>query len=225
MSNPDNIKDEFRGDSVSLRASILALIQLDDANALVPHGIGGHARSLLASAYHRLATSDAAYRRGVENAAKVVEDHKPKNVPSDWTEYARDKNATCEDIASAIRTLSPAGDAPAVGVGDENMTVAEAIEASRDRDPLIQHLSFVAVTMEKSAPSVSRVIRRAIDALSSPSPAALATSADAEARGAANMHAAVTAMLRCYGFEANTTIGRALAKLGEESALAAKEVG
>ena len=52
------IVDEFRGDNSSLRDSIEALIELNDSNSLVPHGIGGHARTLLASCYHRLHAPD-----------------------------------------------------------------------------------------------------------------------------------------------------------------------
>lgn len=48
------ITDEFRGDNAHLRECIKALIQLEDDKALIPHGIGGHARALLASAYHRI---------------------------------------------------------------------------------------------------------------------------------------------------------------------------
>ena len=49
-----DIVDHFSGDDEALRASIKALIELNDDGALSPHGMGGHARSLLASAYHRL---------------------------------------------------------------------------------------------------------------------------------------------------------------------------
>lgn len=48
------IKDEFRGDNVRLRESIKALIELSDGGYLVPHKLGGHARTMLAAAYHRL---------------------------------------------------------------------------------------------------------------------------------------------------------------------------
>lgn len=47
-------KDEFRGDDNHLCESIKALIELNDKGALVPHGIGGHARGLLISAMVRL---------------------------------------------------------------------------------------------------------------------------------------------------------------------------
>jgi hypothetical protein len=49
---------EFRGDNAALSASIAALIELNDAGALFPHGIGGHARTLLATASHRLTEAD-----------------------------------------------------------------------------------------------------------------------------------------------------------------------
>lgn len=48
------IKDEFQGDNQSLRESIQALIALNDKEILIPHGIGGTARSLLSACYHRL---------------------------------------------------------------------------------------------------------------------------------------------------------------------------
>lgn len=55
--------DDFRGDDTRLIASIDALLDLDDAKALVPHGLGGrgaHAYRLLCAARHRLAFRDAA---------------------------------------------------------------------------------------------------------------------------------------------------------------------
>ena len=48
------IIDDFRGDDALLRECIQALIRLNDKDALIPHGIGGHARCLLAASYHRL---------------------------------------------------------------------------------------------------------------------------------------------------------------------------
>jgi hypothetical protein len=49
------IVDEFCGDTPNLIECIRALIELDEAGVLVPHGIGGHARCLLSSAAARLA--------------------------------------------------------------------------------------------------------------------------------------------------------------------------
>jgi len=49
------MSDSFRGDNKALIACIEALLRLDAAGALVPHGIGGHARTLLESAAIRLA--------------------------------------------------------------------------------------------------------------------------------------------------------------------------
>lgn len=52
--------DEFRGDNAALINSIDALLSLDAAGALVPHGIGGHARGLLSAAAARLALATGA---------------------------------------------------------------------------------------------------------------------------------------------------------------------
>lgn len=54
MKKKPDIRDEFRGDDVLLCDCIRALIELNDDGAMVPHGIGGHARQLLAACYHRL---------------------------------------------------------------------------------------------------------------------------------------------------------------------------
>lgn len=54
-SEMDRFPDEFNGDDAKLIACIEALLSLDAKNALVPHGIGGHARGLLSAAMHRLA--------------------------------------------------------------------------------------------------------------------------------------------------------------------------
>lgn len=48
------IEDEFKGGNAHLCESIKALIKMNDDGILVPHGIGGHARAMLASCYHRL---------------------------------------------------------------------------------------------------------------------------------------------------------------------------
>lgn len=46
--------DDFRGDDEELLLSIIALVQLNDDKALIPHGIGGHARTLLSAAAVRM---------------------------------------------------------------------------------------------------------------------------------------------------------------------------
>jgi hypothetical protein len=53
MSAP--LVDEFNGDTAHLIRCIEALIALDAAGVLVPHGIGGHAHKLLSAAAVRLA--------------------------------------------------------------------------------------------------------------------------------------------------------------------------
>ncbi|PZP59991.1 MAG: hypothetical protein DI604_31850 [Delftia acidovorans] len=61
MKNTLNpIKDEFRGDTASLVCNIVALLEMDAKGALVPHGVGGHARDLLSAAAVRLAEASPA---------------------------------------------------------------------------------------------------------------------------------------------------------------------
>ncbi|AKJ28813.1 hypothetical protein [Caldimonas brevitalea] len=50
-------EDGFRGDTTHLVNCIDALLKLDAKGVLVPHGIGGHARQLLAAASSRLAAA------------------------------------------------------------------------------------------------------------------------------------------------------------------------
>jgi hypothetical protein len=53
------LNDAFKGDNAALIRSIKALLELDASGVLQPHGIGGHARTLLEAAAVRL-TADAA---------------------------------------------------------------------------------------------------------------------------------------------------------------------
>jgi hypothetical protein len=55
------IRDEFRGDDAHLCESIKALIEMSDRGSLIPHGLGGHARTLLAASYHRLKSENGAH--------------------------------------------------------------------------------------------------------------------------------------------------------------------
>lgn len=50
----DKLVDNFNGDDAHLVKCIKALLALDARGALAPHGIGGHARSLLNAAGARL---------------------------------------------------------------------------------------------------------------------------------------------------------------------------
>lgn len=51
---PTEHDDGFRGDTPHLIRCIQALLELDSAGVLSPHGIGGHARTMLAAAASRL---------------------------------------------------------------------------------------------------------------------------------------------------------------------------
>lgn len=66
--------DNFRGDNANLIASINALLELDAEGALVPHGIGGHARALLSAAASRLSASiaDTAGAKRLETTSENI---------------------------------------------------------------------------------------------------------------------------------------------------------
>lgn len=69
------MKDTFRGDDAHLISSIKALLSLDAAGALVPHGVGGHGRKLLESAAVRLESKQHAVTVKVDasEARKVID--------------------------------------------------------------------------------------------------------------------------------------------------------
>ena len=80
------LADAFRGDAANLIESIVALVSLDRAGVLVPHGIGGHARSLLESAAIRLSQPDRTAE--LEAALKAARDGIDKFlVANDPTEF------------------------------------------------------------------------------------------------------------------------------------------
>lgn len=49
--------DDFRGDTVHLLNCAKALLELDDENALIPHGLGGHAKNIINALAARLTAS------------------------------------------------------------------------------------------------------------------------------------------------------------------------
>lgn len=64
--------DIFHGDNKKLAASIEALLALDAKGALVPHGIGGHARTLLSTAVQRLAAAEAGIKWEADRNALLL---------------------------------------------------------------------------------------------------------------------------------------------------------
>ncbi len=48
---------------------------------------------------------EAVEAEAYERAAKVCDDARPSNDPSDWTKFARDRNAIVTRLAAAIRNL------------------------------------------------------------------------------------------------------------------------
>lgn len=65
--------DDFDGDDAHLISCIDALLDLDDAKALVPHGLGkgSHAYRLLTAASARLAALSAIGTEGVKERAAL----------------------------------------------------------------------------------------------------------------------------------------------------------
>lgn len=64
--------DTFKGDNQHLISCIEALISLDAKGALVPHGVGAHARTLLAAAVQRLATAEAGIKWEADRNALLL---------------------------------------------------------------------------------------------------------------------------------------------------------
>lgn len=64
--------DIFHGDNKKLAESIEALLALDAKGALVPHGIGEHARTLLSTAIQRLATAEAGIKWEADRNALLL---------------------------------------------------------------------------------------------------------------------------------------------------------
>ncbi|AFN39101.1 hypothetical protein G167_gp53 [Burkholderia phage BcepMigl] len=68
------LKDEFGGDNALLVTCIKALLDLDAAGVLVPHGVGGHARVMLAAAGARIAALEAKVEKlETENAGLALD--------------------------------------------------------------------------------------------------------------------------------------------------------
>ena len=62
MKGAKRFTDEFDGGDRKLLDCIEALLRMDADGALVPHGIGGHARKLLSSAAARLEIDGRMFR-------------------------------------------------------------------------------------------------------------------------------------------------------------------
>ncbi len=98
--------DDFRGDDAHLVRSIQALLALDAHGALVPHGVGGHGRSLLSAAAARLDRAFTSTLREIALAATVcpeVAGYTPSQVIAHLTvelSAARDRLAGGHPVAT-----------------------------------------------------------------------------------------------------------------------------
>jgi hypothetical protein len=83
--------DNFNGDAPHLMRCIEALLELDAKGALVPHGIGSHARDLLSASAMRLSeiVDDASYELGRllnhihEDDGQYIQQHGWKKAAAD----------------------------------------------------------------------------------------------------------------------------------------------
>lgn len=111
--------DTFNGDDAHLVRCIEALLSLDAKNALVPHGIGGHARGLLSAAMHRLVIQSRA--AGVQGAGDMVAqwrtraDELSENDPMS-RRHAMTLRQCAADLAERLATPQPPKDAGAVAL-------------------------------------------------------------------------------------------------------------
>ncbi|MBN8740680.1 MAG: hypothetical protein BGP24_14880 [Lysobacterales bacterium 69-70] len=123
----------FQGDNTKLCSSIDALLELDARNALVPHGIGGHARTLLEAAANRI-------RHAPQPSAPARNPHK---------ELLRQALAAMTALHSSMQPTEThdGGIAPAAAVrafvneharllAAENLFAAAASQPSADDAPL-----------------------------------------------------------------------------------------
>lgn len=87
------MNDTFRGDNAALIENIDSLLRLDAAGALVPHGVGGLARQLLAAAASRLAAAPVKQEPVGDLAA----------LNGDLINILGRPNFTCIHLAQALR--------------------------------------------------------------------------------------------------------------------------
>lgn len=108
------ITDEFRGDNDKLVECIGSLLRLDAKGALVPHGIGGHARRLLAASAVRLSAPTAqptGQAEGETPFAYYV--HFPD---ADRGELVHDLDELTEDLTNERHEITPLYTRPVAAV-------------------------------------------------------------------------------------------------------------
>jgi hypothetical protein len=117
------MKDQFNGDNAKLVSAIEALLDLDSKGVLVPHGVGGHARTMLASAAVRLARQPAA----IDSQEAVT--GRFKRYDADGKENEHGALVFFHDVIEALAIIDaapldkesgkPAAQAPFVGMDRE----------------------------------------------------------------------------------------------------------
>lgn len=105
--------DDFQGDNAHLVECINALLDMDDAKALVPHGLGkgSHAYRLLNAAAHRIATDlNRANEIIAEKEAEIAELRRTDAITMAGFQTAceqRDRLAArCERLEGALQEIA-----------------------------------------------------------------------------------------------------------------------
>ncbi|MFT4064337.1 hypothetical protein [Paraburkholderia sp.] len=100
------MKDQFNGDNAKLVSAIAALLDLDAKGALVPHGVGGHARTMLEAAAVRLNSSQEAIYQAMANDEDHLENG-PKDLWMDVNKKCFDEVSQREDFRTRIVYAAP----------------------------------------------------------------------------------------------------------------------
>ncbi|TDF24601.1 hypothetical protein EZI45_20925 [Delftia tsuruhatensis] len=126
--------DEFRGDTPSLVRNIIALLELDVEGALVPHGVGGHARGLLSAAAARLAASPQAPAAPIlGDAERLAAARQDKSLADYWRNrvagLAEEFTTAEAALYLADRIVADLYDLPQAGVARPAAPAAPAVDA------------------------------------------------------------------------------------------------
>ncbi|WP_315127019.1 hypothetical protein [Comamonas antarctica] len=126
------VPDEFRGDTAALVRNITALLELDAEGALVPHGVGGHARGLLAAAAARLSVSPAQeHATQLAGQGQEVTDGMALAFHHAITDGSIGQ-ADVEEIKTGLRAVLCHAAAPIQAQEDARDLEAQALRACRD---------------------------------------------------------------------------------------------
>lgn len=113
----DGLSDTFKGDDLQLLSSARSLLDLDKSGALVPHGIGGHARGIIEAFIVRMAYAPQAAPVHVEGEGRKAIYQAYWTVEGVWEDLTREQFDALEDTEAVTRILYDVPpEQPAVGL-------------------------------------------------------------------------------------------------------------